>query len=166
MNIATFNKLVIDDMIFQLTECCHCHTWARRVANAQPFLSVDNLLECASRLWRVATEQEILEAFSHHPKIGDMTALRNKYASTAEAEQGQVTLADERVLLALHDQNEAYYKKFGFIFIVCATGKSASEMLGLLNERVNNSRNEELVNGAREQGAIMNLRLKKLLKDD
>ena len=166
MNITKFNKLVTTDMIFQLMECCHCHTWAVRVANAQPFLSVDNLLEYASKLWLVATEQEILEAFSDHPKIGDMTALRSKYASTAEAEQGQVTLADERVLLALHDQNEAYYNKFGFIFIVCATGKSASEMLGLLDERINNSRDEELVNGAREQGAIMSLRLKKLLKDD
>jgi 2-oxo-4-hydroxy-4-carboxy-5-ureidoimidazoline decarboxylase len=95
-----------------------------------------------------------------------MNALRNKYASTASAEQGQVTNATEGVLLALREKNLLYLEKFGFIFIVCATGKSASEMLALLEARINNSPDEELVNGAREQGEIMNLRLSKLLKDD
>jgi 2-oxo-4-hydroxy-4-carboxy-5-ureidoimidazoline decarboxylase len=95
-----------------------------------------------------------------------MNALRNKYTSTASAEQGQVTNADETVLLALREQNQVYLEKFGFIFIICATGKSASQMLALLKARINNSPDEELANGAREQGEIMNLRLSKLLEDD
>lgn len=116
--------------------------------------------------WRRATEEEILEAFSGHPQIGDMNALRDKYASTASAEQGQVIDAAEVVLLALRQQNQVYLEKFGFIFIICATGKSASEMLALLEERVNNRPDEELANGAIEQGKIMNLRLSILLEDD
>lgn len=166
MNIATFNNLTMEDMRSRLLECCQCAAWAARVVGSAPFSTADNLLECGSRQWLKATEQQILEAFSGHPKIGDMNALRNKYASTASAEQGQVTSADESVLLALRDQNQAYLEKFGFIFIVCATGKSASEMLGLLETRINNRRDEELANGAREQGEIMNLRLEKLLEDD
>jgi 2-oxo-4-hydroxy-4-carboxy-5-ureidoimidazoline decarboxylase len=74
--------------------------------------------------------------------------------------------ADETVLLALREQNQVYLEKFGFIFIICATGKSASQMLALLEARINNSPDEELANGAIAQGEIMNLRLSKLLEDD
>ena len=166
MNIDSVNSLSMDDLGLRLQESCHCTAWAKRVAMSAPFSTVDNLVEICTAQWLKATEDEILEAFSGHPQIGDMNALRNKYASTASAEQGQVTSADESVLLALSNQNQAYLKKFGFIFIVCATGKSASEMLALLEARINNSRDEELVNGAREQGEIMKLRLGKLLEDD
>jgi 2-oxo-4-hydroxy-4-carboxy-5-ureidoimidazoline decarboxylase len=166
MNIAAINNLTADELEARLQKCCHCAAWAERVAGSAPFLTAGNLVECCSGQWLKATEEEILEAFSGHPQIGDMDALRNKYASTASAEQGQVTSADESVLLALRDQNQAYLEKFGFIFIVCATGKSASEMLALLEARINNSRDDELANGAREQGEIMKLRLEKLLEDD
>ncbi len=166
MNIDTINNLSMGDLESRLQACCHCSAWAKRVADAAPFSTAEGLLEVCASQWLRATEQEILEAFSGHPQIGDMEALRNKYASTAGAEQGQVTGADESVLLALRDQNQAYLDKFGFIFIVCATGKSAGEMLALLEARINNSRDEELANGAREQGEIMKLRLTKLLKDD
>jgi 2-oxo-4-hydroxy-4-carboxy-5-ureidoimidazoline decarboxylase len=166
MNIDSINSLTAVDLGSRLKECCHCSNWAERVAVSAPFSSADILVECCATLWLKASEDEILEAFSGHPQIGDMNALRNKYASTASAEQGQVTGADESVLLALRERNQAYLEKFGFIFIVCATGKSASEMLALLEARINNSRDEELVNGAREQGEIMKLRLAKLLEDD
>ena len=156
MNINAINNLTADDLRGRLQSCCHCSAWAERVVVSAPFLTE----------WRRATEEEILEAFSGHPQIGDMNALRNKYASTASAEQGQVTNADEAVLLALREQNQVYLEKFGFIFIICATGKSASQMLALLKVRINNSPDEELANGAREQGKIMNLRLSKLLEDD
>ena len=166
MNINAINNLTVDDLRARLLGCCRCSGWAERVAASAPFASADNLRECFARQWLRATEEEILEAFFGHPQIGDMNALRNKYASTASAEQGQVTNATEGVLLALREKNQLYLEKFGFIFIVCATGKSASEMLALLEARINNSPDEELVNGAREQGEIMNLRLSKLLKDD
>jgi 2-oxo-4-hydroxy-4-carboxy-5-ureidoimidazoline decarboxylase len=166
MNIDSINNLTAGKLGSQLLECCHCSNWAESVAVLAPFSTAEDLVAICTAQWLKATEEEILEAFSGHPQIGDMNALRNKYASTASAEQGQVSSADEGVLLALRDQNQAYLEKFGFIFIVCATGKSASEMLALLEARINNSRDEELVNGAREQGEIMKLRLEKLLEDD
>jgi 2-oxo-4-hydroxy-4-carboxy-5-ureidoimidazoline decarboxylase len=166
MNINAINNLTADDLRVRLQSCCHCSAWAERVAVSAPFSTAGNLLECCATEWLRATEEEILEAFSGHPQIGDMNALRNKYASTASVEQGQVTNADETVLLALHERNQVYLKKFGFIFIICATGKSASQMLALLEARINNSPDEELANAAKEQGEIMNLRLSKLLEDD
>ena len=166
MNINAINNLTADDLRVRLQSCCHCSAWAERVVVSAPFSTAGKLMECCATEWLRATEEEILEAFSGHPQIGDMNALRNKYASTASAEQGQVTNADETVLLALREQNQVYLEKFGFIFIICATGKSASQMLALLKARINNSPDEELANGAREQGEIMNLRLSTLLEDD
>ncbi len=166
MNIDAINNLAVDDLDVRLQECCHCSAWSKRVISLAPFSTADKLLQSCAAQWRKATEEEILEAFSGHPQIGDMNALRNRYAAIASAEQGQVIAADESVLLALRDQNQAYLEKFGFIFIVCATGKSAAEMLALLEARINNNRDQELANGAREQGEIMQLRLAKLLKDD
>ena len=99
MNINAINNLTADDLSGRLQTCCHCSAWAERVAVSSPFLTAENLLECCAAEWRRATEDEILEAFSGHPQIGDMNALRNKYASTASAEQGQVTNADELSLI-------------------------------------------------------------------
>ena len=109
-------------------------------------------MDFAHTCWSDAAESERLEAFSGHPQIGDLSALKNRFAATASAEQGQVAAATEETLLALKSANDAYLEKFGFIFIVCATGKSAEEMLELVNERLPNSRQEELDNGAIEQG--------------
>ena len=166
MNINAINDLTTGELRTRLLGCCSGSAWAERVALSAPFSTIDDLRECCVTEWRRATEEEILEAFSGHPQIGDMNALRDKYASTASAEQGQVIDAAEVVLLALRQQNQVYLEKFGFIFIICATGKSASEMLALLEERVNNRPDEELANGAIEQGKIMNLRLSILLEDD
>ena len=166
MNINAINNLKADDLRVHLQRCCNCPAWAGRVVLSAPFSTAGDLMDCCAKEWLRATEEEILEAFSGHPQIGDMNALRNKYASTASAEQGQVTNADETVLMTLREQNRLYLEKFGFIFIICATGKSASQMLALLQARISNSPDEELANGAREQGKIMNLRLSKLLEDD
>ena len=97
-----------------------------------------------------------------------MNSLRKKYASTkalAAGEQSAVSQASEETLQALAQGNLDYEKKFGFIFIVCATGKSALEMLELLQARLPNTREQELLNAAREQHAITVLRLQKLLQD-
>ena len=110
-------------------------------------------------------EYEILEAFAGHPQIGDMEALRNRYTATADAEQGQVFAASEATLAALKAANEAYLSRYGFIFIVCASGRSADEMLAMVRDRLENSRTEELVNGAREQAAITQLRLEKIIEE-
>ena len=153
-------------MAEQLVTCCSCESWANGVAAQAPFESVDGLIKVAEEVWFDAGEDEILEAFNGHPQIGDLDSLRNKYAATATTEQGQVAKADESVLIALRDGNERYLEKFGFIFIVCATGKTAPAMLALLDSRIVNSREQELENGAGQQMAITRLRIKKLLGDD
>ena len=142
--------------------CCHCERWAVDMCNVRPFISLEEMLDLADRLWETASEEELLEAFSGHPQIGDMEALRNKYAASANLEQGQIVEADESILKELHSKNQQYLEINGFIFIVCATGKSASEMLDSLLGRLSNNREAELQIAAKEQGAITQLRLKKL----
>lgn len=165
MNLESFNALSPDEMKMELMACCHCDPWAERVMAYRPFQTFDELVTACRGAWLSATEEEILSAFSGHPQIGDLEALKNRYAETASAEQGQVAGADEEVLIRLRDRNQEYLEKFGFIFIVCASGKSAEAMLALLENRLDHSRDRELAIGAREQGAITELRLAKLFEE-
>ena len=161
MDIASFNALPRDEMKSLLLSWCHSDNWAGAMLAKAPFADLSALINAGDQCWALADESDVLEAFSGHPKIGDMSALRNKYAATASAEQGQVAAADEAVLERLKNANDEYLEKFGFIFIVCATGKSAAEMLSLLQVRLGNSRDQELINGAEQQGLIMKLRINK-----
>lgn len=163
MNLASINQLSDEQAHKLFTSCCFCERWARDMTNCRPFLNEESLFSWASQFWETANEEEILEAFSAHPKIGDLNALRDKYASHAKTEQGQITAANESTLKELNSLNQDYETKFGFIFIVCAKGKSASAMLTMLKSRIINNREIELKNGATEQGKITALRLQKLL---
>lgn len=147
-------------------DCCAAECWVRGMANSRPYSSWEALLNTSDALWPTLTEADWLQAFEAHPKIGDIDSLRKKYASTeamASGEQAGARQAPEQILQRLKAGNDAYLDKFGFIFIVCATGKSATEMLELLEQRLPNSRAEELENAAREQAKITELRLEKLL---
>ncbi|HSC66656.1 MAG TPA: 2-oxo-4-hydroxy-4-carboxy-5-ureidoimidazoline decarboxylase [Cellvibrio sp.] len=163
MHLEEFNQLPAVDAVSALYGCCHCQTWAETVSAARPFASVDDLQTRARQVWLQANEAEILDAFSGHARIGDIELLRSRYAGRATQEQGQVLHANERVIQDLYRLNREYEAKNGFIFIVCASGKSAEEMLGLLQERIDNSRPLELLNGAREQGEITRLRIAQLI---
>src|SRR5205085_9973807 len=102
----------------------------------------------------------------HHPRIGDREALRRRFAATAAwagEEQRGARAAGEETLTALAAANQAYEQKFGYIFIVCATGRSADEMLAILGRRLEADPARELETAAREQRAITRLRLEKLL---
>lgn len=139
---------------------CHARFWAHHMAAARPFSSLRDVLDTAESLWRQAEEADVLEAFAGHAEIGDLHALRNKFAA---AEQGQVSVASDETLRQLQLKNREYKAKFGFIFIVCATGKPADKMLALLEARLPNTRETELRTGAEEQAKITQIRLKKLL---
>lgn len=131
-----------------------------------PYEDLVELLNDAEEQWYQCSEADWLEAFTHHPKIGDIDALKKKFASTAHwagNEQGAVAQASGETIQALAKGNDDYEKKFGFIFIVCATGKSAEEMLALLNQRLPNNREEEMQIAAGEQNKITQLRIQKLL---
>ena len=168
MQIESFNTLSPSDAVAVLRDCCAALRWGQQVTAGRPYATADALLDAADRVWRTMHESDFLEAFDAHPKIGDPDSLKKKYAATeslARNEQQSVVLASDETIAALAALNERYQQQFGFIFIVCATGKSAEQMLALIRERLPNDRETELINAAREQGAITAIRLRKLFAD-
>jgi 2-oxo-4-hydroxy-4-carboxy-5-ureidoimidazoline decarboxylase len=166
MNLSDFNQLASKEAELLLMQCCTSGRWVKQLAEVRPFYSMSSLKNTADKIWKGLSESDFLQAFEGHPKIGDVNSLREKYSNTkvlASGEQGLVSEAPEQVILSLSAGNEEYLQKFGFIFIVCATGKSASEMLSLLQQRLPNDRTTELANAADEQRKIFQIRLDKLL---
>ncbi len=136
------------------------------MAQRFPFQTKEEVFAAAEEVWFKLLPNDWLEAFAHHPKIGDVESLRAKFASTrqwAEGEQAGVSEASEAVLQALAEGNTEYENKFGYIFIVCATGKTAEEMLAILQSRLLNDHAAELQISAIEQSKITKIRLEKLL---
>jgi 2-oxo-4-hydroxy-4-carboxy-5-ureidoimidazoline decarboxylase len=150
----------------QLSRCCGAEQWVALVLSQRPFASLAALIQAADEASAALSEQDLLEAFSHHPEIGsDLDALRRKFQNTAAlsvSEQAGVAGADEATLLALSAGNAAYKQRFGFLFIVCASGRSAAEMLALLQARLPNPRSIELQIAAAEHAKIARLRIEKL----
>ena len=138
------------------------------MAGSRPFADLSSVHHTAEKIWNGLSREDWLEAFTAHPRIGDVNSLRKKFENTrtwASGEQSGVNEAEEKVLHGLAEGNESYEKKFGFIFIVCATGKSAAEMLALLQARLPNTREQEMVNAAAEQVKITRIRLDKWLEN-
>lgn len=145
-----------------LQRACGSRRWVDRMLARRPFGSDAALKAAAREEWFALEESDWLEAFSHHPKIGDRAALAARFPATHDLsvkEQSGVSSASASVIDDLADANERYLDRFGFIFIVCATGKSAEEMLQLLRDRLPNDRATELRIAAEEQAKIMELRL-------
>jgi OHCU decarboxylase len=138
------------------------------MADARPFADVDLLLEEADRIWWSSSEEDWLEAFRAHPKIGEQkaAAVQSEQARSWSAqEQSGVQNAVTETKAALAAGNQEYEERFRFIFIVCATGKTSAEMLAILSARLRNDPGTELRAAAEEQRKIMRLRLEKLLKE-
>lgn len=143
-----------------LRRCCAATRWVRGMLARRPFRTTESLMDAADRVWAEMERDDILEAFAGHPRIGaDMGALREKWAAQ---EQSSVAAASEDTLRALRDGNLRYEERFGHIFIVCATGKGADEMLALLRDRLDNDPETELRIAAAEQAKITRIRLEKL----
>ncbi len=147
--------------------CCGSRRWAQIMASARPFADVSVLLNQAEQIWQNLEIEDWREAFAAHPKIGAKKAVPQATAQSAEwsnAEQSGVNSAADSVQTELEEANRLYENKFGFIFIVCATGKSAEEMLEICKERLNKDIAEEIRIAADEQRKIMEIRLKKFLE--
>lgn len=167
MTLEHLNQLPADAAKTAFTQCCVAERWVQGMVAARPFVSVERLFDSADAIWARLDEADYLQAFEGHPKIGDVSSLKQKYASTkqlAAGEQSSVSQATDDVIQALADGNAEYEQRYGFIFIVCATGKSAAEMLALLQARLHNERAEEVQNAAGEQAKITRIRLNKLLE--
>jgi 2-oxo-4-hydroxy-4-carboxy-5-ureidoimidazoline decarboxylase len=163
---AVLNAMSVEDASAALSRCCGSTRWVQAMLTRLPFASSQALFEAADEVWGGLQRPDYLEAFAHHPQIGaDLAKLRQKFANTASwssQEQSSVPAASEATLVALRDGNVHYLARYGFIFIVCATGKSADEMLALLRARLHNTVDQELAIAAREQARITLLRLEKL----
>ncbi|MGH2566892.1 MAG: 2-oxo-4-hydroxy-4-carboxy-5-ureidoimidazoline decarboxylase [Bacteroidota bacterium] len=166
MTLGELNSLPQEKVFPELLKCCGAKTLVAPLIERRPFQTVDELFQAADTLWQGLSPEDWMEAFAHHPKIGDLDSLRDRFATTAtwaQGEQAGVATATENVLTELADGNRRYEEKFGYIFIVCATGKRAEEMLSLLRERLKNNPDEELLIAAEEQRKITRIRLEKLL---
>jgi 2-oxo-4-hydroxy-4-carboxy-5-ureidoimidazoline decarboxylase len=166
MDIQSLNTLPIDQANHLFLQCCTSEKWIEKMVASRPFTNRSSLRETADHIWGNLTEKDYLQAFEGHPKIGDVGSLKAKYANTkalASGEQSGANSATDEVIAELANSNSAYEEKYGFIFIVCATGKSATEMLALLQDRLNNDRQKELEIASEEQRKIFHLRLEKLL---
>ncbi len=153
------------DAIEELLRCCGSKRWAARMASLRPFDSESKLLEAGDATWMGLDQSDRLEAYAAHPRIGDLEALRAKFATTASwaaAEQAGASIADDSTLRALAEGNKEYEARFGHIFIVCATGKTAGEMLALLRSRLGNDPEAERAVASEEQAKIARIRLRKL----
>jgi len=140
----------------ELISCCGSAAWANAMFRRQPFTDIHRE---ADEVWWSLASEDWLEAFAAHPKIGQKSAAKWTAQEQSGMSQAAASTAQEMARL-----NVEYENKFGFIFIVCATGKSADEMLSILQTRINNSREEEIRIAAAEQAKITHLRLDKLLK--
>lgn len=166
IDLERLNTLSPEDAEGELLKCCGSTLWARRMEGERPFHDVQELLTKADAVWWSLDAEDWLEAFSRHPKIGEKESARAQAHDAkrwSEQEQAGTNSADEETRLALAKANHEYERKFGHIYIVCATGKTADEMLLILRERLQNDTETELRVAAEEQRRITHLRLRKLL---
>ena len=161
------NRTAPETATARFLDCCGSQNWARKMTVARPFAGVAELIKKAAQIWFNLDAEDWLEAFAAHPKIGARKAAPKQQIQSAEwsrGEQSGTQTAAESVLEALAEANRLYEKKFGYIFIVCATGKSADEMLDICRRRLENDADTEIRIAAEEQRKITEIRLRKLLE--
>jgi 2-oxo-4-hydroxy-4-carboxy-5-ureidoimidazoline decarboxylase len=162
--LAHWNSLPQEDAAREILSCCGSSAWAAAMASKRPLPDERALLAASDEIWRGLDEADWLEAFRSHPRIGESRSEKSVAAQASawsEQEQKKAATADEAIKTALKWGNREYEQKFGRIFIVCATGKSASEILEILRRRLHNDDATELRLAAEEQQQIMQIRLTK-----
>jgi 2-oxo-4-hydroxy-4-carboxy-5-ureidoimidazoline decarboxylase len=136
------------------------------MAEQRPYATPTALFETANKIWSALPREDWLQAFRHHPAIGT-TRAKSKQSSIASHwssnEQSTAQTAPREVLAALLAENNAYAQKFGYVFLICATGKTSEDILQALRQRISNNPEAELRIAAEEQSKITRLRLEKLL---
>jgi 2-oxo-4-hydroxy-4-carboxy-5-ureidoimidazoline decarboxylase len=160
------NRAPLDSARSTLARCCGSRRWVEAMLARLPFASDSALFAAADAIWQGLEGEDYLEAFSHHPRLGaEVSELARRFGTTAawaSAEQSGVQHAEAETLARLQAGNRRYEERFGFTFILCATGKGASEMLAALAQRLPNEPSAELALAAAEQAKITRLRLEKL----
>jgi 2-oxo-4-hydroxy-4-carboxy-5-ureidoimidazoline decarboxylase len=165
--LACWNDAPPDGAAAQILPCCGSNAWARKMAAQRPLPDEAALMAASDAVWRSLNESDWMEAFNSHPRIGELSVPEcSAPRSIAWATQEQKDVADaaDAVKIALAKGNRDYEHKFGRIFIVCATGKSAAELLEILRRRLQNDAETELHEAAEQQRQITQIRLRKWLQ--
>lgn len=163
--LTHWNSLDADAAVREILPCCGSQAWAEFLAAHRPFADSEQLFAASDRIWTALPEPAWREAFDSHPRIGQQHA-RSATAqslSWSSAEQSAAMSDEDATKLALAEGNRHYEEKFERIFIVCAFGKSAAEILAILNARLNNTPAAELLEAAEQQRQITQLRLRRWL---
>ena len=168
MTLDELNRLPEAEAYSHLEQCCISKTWISKMIADRPFASEDDLITKAADIWyNNCTPEDFKEAFTGHPKIGDVDSLKKKFAHTkawAGDEQAGVGEASDEVIRELAEANRQYEEKFGYIFIVSASGKTAGEMLAILKSRLRHDETSEIRIAMNEQHKITAIRLAKLVE--
>jgi 5-hydroxyisourate hydrolase/2-oxo-4-hydroxy-4-carboxy-5-ureidoimidazoline decarboxylase len=167
MRLEDFNSKTRKEAEALLFSCCGSSKWTAAMLDAFPYRSEQEMISKATSTWyEQCSREDWLEAFSHHPRIGDIKSLEEKFADIrqlAGEEQSSMAESSNQTLELFAEGNKSYEKKFGFLFLVSATGKTAAEMLRLLNDRIKNSVEEEIAIAMGEQHKITTLRIRKIM---
>jgi 2-oxo-4-hydroxy-4-carboxy-5-ureidoimidazoline decarboxylase len=164
--LEVWNRLSDGEAAQQILPCCGSQAWALGMAKRRPIQDEAALTAVSAEIWNRLSVDDWMEAFSKHPRIGERKAPQSattRSASWSVQEQKGVASAQDSVLQSLAEANRAYETRFGRVFLVCATGKSASEMLELLRRRLQNDEATELKIASEEQCKITEIRLRKWL---
>ena len=167
--LAWLNSLSADEAAQELLKTCGSKRWAREMADARPYSTLETLLATANDVWCSLDQSDWHEAFRSHPKIGEKKAAGKVSAQSQQwsgQEQSGVANASQETVSTLASLNHEYEQKFGYIFIICATGKTSDEMLSALRERLQHDPETELPVAGAEQSKITELRLRKMLQSD
>ena len=160
IRLAALNICDAESAALQFRRCCASEQWMRGMTSGRPFDGMDEIEAYADHLWAQCPPAEWLAVFATHPKIG-----AREGSEWSKQEQSAVMSADAAAREDLAQANREYEEKFGFIFIVCATGKSSAEMLEILRGRMRNTPGVELREAAEQQRLITRLRLRKMLSE-
>jgi 2-oxo-4-hydroxy-4-carboxy-5-ureidoimidazoline decarboxylase len=163
--LAAWNETDEGTALDAMIACCGARRWAEAMVALRPIENVAELSDAADRVWDTMEEFDWMEAFACHPRIGEREAIHASARSAAWSshEQSFAASAQESLLTELGDGNCRYEERFGFTYIVCATGKSAEEMLAILNQRLASDRVTEMREAAEQQRQITQIRLGKWL---
>ncbi|MCC6321531.1 MAG: 2-oxo-4-hydroxy-4-carboxy-5-ureidoimidazoline decarboxylase [Phycisphaerales bacterium] len=164
--LARFNERDHREAVKALHACCGSEVWAAAVADGRPYATVEDFFRAAQDTWFLLPEGEWLEAFAHHPRIGERKLDSARFAATAAQsarEQSGMDAATDDQRHEFEDLNARYAKRFGHVFLICATGKSAAFMLDQLRSRLVNEAHTELHTAAQEQSRITRIRLERML---
>ena len=163
--LDAWNNADVADATMAMLSCCAAQRWAVQMVALRPIANIAALSETADQVWGAMSESDLLEAFACHPRIGERRAAAGSERSMewSEQEQSGTKNAPQTTMRKLVESNALYEQRFGFAYIVCATGKSADEMLVILERRLASDRMAELREAAEQQRQILQIRLGKWL---